>query len=331
MTACGLLLSAVVNHHYGAQIDAIAAEVDVPLRRLETESAAKFLDCVTAAFFSRDLFSGNIAKPDVASSAFFEIVNAAPRLRWLQVFSSGLDLPLYAPSLARGVNVTNSAGTTALPIAQSVAAAVLAQSRGFGHWLGVQRQRCWTPLTGTNRPRDLEGQRVVVVGTGPIGMEIGRLLGTLGFHTTAIRQRAVPTPHFDQSLVVGQLDELLPTCDWLVLACPLTDRTHGLINARRLDLLPSHARVANVGRGELLDEVALEQRLLSGRLAGAFLDVFSQEPLASESPLWDLPQVWITPHNCAASLGHEDRIVKKFMTDLRLWLVNSGRSSQPTN
>jgi phosphoglycerate dehydrogenase-like enzyme len=166
----------------------------------------------------------------------------------------------------------------------------------------------------------------VVVGAGPIGQEIGRLLSALGFHTTAVRRQAVATPHFDQSVTWGQFDELLPGCDWLVLACPLSEETRGGIDARRLDLLPSHARLANVGRGELVDEAALALRLCDGRLAGAFLDVFSQEPLAQASPLWDLPHVWITPHNCAASQGHEDRIIHKFMHNLRLWLAPA---SQP--
>lgn len=326
MRALGLLLSSAVNDEYGAQIDAVAAEAGTPVRRLVPLSAAKELDAVDAAFFSRDLFSGNMRQPGPMSDDFFKVVDAAPRLHWLQVFSSGLDLPQYSASLARGIEVTNSAGTTALPIAQSLAAAVLGQTRGFGHWLNAQRERKWAPLAGADRPREIAGQRMVVVGAGPIAVEIGRLLGGLGFHTTAVRRLPIPAPHFHQSATFEKLDSLLPSCDWLVLACPLNQQTRELMSVRRLDLLAPHARLANVGRGELVNESALIERLRDGRLAGAYLDVFSQEPLPEQSPLWDLPNVWMTPHNCAASQGHEARVVAKFLTDLRRWLASRSRS-----
>jgi phosphoglycerate dehydrogenase-like enzyme len=236
------------------------------------------------------------------------------------VCSSGLDLPQYAAALARGVRLTGSSGSTAVPIAHNVLAAVLAQSRGFGHWLAAQRARTWRPLTGAARPREIAGQRAVVVGAGPIGREVGRQLSGVGFHTIAVRRTVQPTPHFAETVALTALDSVLPACDWLILALPLAEETRGLIDARRLALLPPAARLANVARGELVDEAALTAALLGGRLAGAYLDAFATEPLPADSPLWSHPEVWITPHNSSASQGHERRVVDRFLAELEAWL-----------
>jgi len=322
--ALGILVSDRVDRDHGARIDAIAADSGMPIRRITTPRDAAELGTIGIALFSRDLYEGSsVRRPAPLSDSFFAIVDSAPRLRWLHVFSAGLDLPPYRPSLARGVQVTGSSGATAPAIAQSLLAAVLSQSRGFNHWLDAQQRRQWLPLQAEHRPRPIEGQRVVVVGAGPIALEIGRLLGAVGFHTTSVRRRAGPTPPFHQSVTVDVLDAQLPGCDWLVLACPLDDSTRGLIDARRLALLPATARLTNVARGELVDEDALIDSLRHRRLAGAFLDVFCTEPLPADSPLWTLPGVWITPHNCAASLGHEDRVVESFLSQLGPWLRDS--------
>jgi phosphoglycerate dehydrogenase-like enzyme len=220
--------------------------------------------------------------------------------------------------------VTASTGVTALPIAQSAVAAILAQARGFGHWLAAQARREWSPLAGADKPRELRDLRVVVVGAGAIGSEIGRLLKALGMQVVAVRRSAQATPPFDETFALAGLDDLLPDCDWLVLALPLTEATRGLMDARRLALLRPGARIVNVARGELVNEPALCDALLAGRIAGAYLDTFVQEPLPQASPLWDLPQVWITPHNCAASQGHEERVVDSFLRDLERWLDRAG-------
>jgi phosphoglycerate dehydrogenase-like enzyme len=317
----GLLLSDAVNRAHGARLDAVAAEGGVALRRLPLADAADALDEIDIAFFSRELYEGSsLRKPGALSDGFFRVADAAPRLRWLHVCSSGLDLPQYAPALARGVRVTSSTGVTAVPIAQTAVAAILAQSRGFDHWLAAQAQRVWAPLGGAQRPRELRDLRVVVVGAGAIGSEIGRLLKAFGLHVTAVRRGASATPPFDRTIDFLRLDEVLPTCDWLVLAAPLTEQTRGLIDARRLALLPPHARLANVARGELVDEAALCDALAAGRLRGAYLDTFVDEPLPPASPLWGLPGVWISPHNSAASQGHEERGVDSFIENFQRWL-----------
>jgi phosphoglycerate dehydrogenase-like enzyme len=322
----GLLLSDTVDGAHGARLDAVARAAGLTLRRLPLSRAGEHLAQVDIAFFSRDLYEGSsLRKPGALSDAFFRVADAAQRLRWLHVCSSGVDLPQYRHALDRGVRVTSSIGVTAVPIAQSAVAAILAQSRGFDHWLAAQARREWAPLTGADKPRELRELKVVVVGAGAIGTEIGRLLTALGMHVTAVRRDARPTPPFERTVGMSALDELLPTCDWLVLALPLNAQTQGMIDARRLALLPSHARLVNVARGELVDEPALRDALVAGRLRGAYLDTFVEEPLPRDSAFWDLPNVWITPHNCAASHGHEERVVDSFVENFRDWLDGAHR------
>jgi len=322
----GLLLSDTVNQQAGKHIDELAAQAGVALQRYTLAQASANLPAVHAAFFSRELYEGSsIRKPGPLSDAFFNVVDAAPNLRWLHVCSSGLDLPQYAPSLQRGVRVTASTGTTATPIAQTVLAAILAQSRGFDHWLQAQSRKQWAPLAGRARPKEISEMRAVVAGAGAIGQEIGRLLAATGFHTIAVRRSATPTPAFDEAVALSDLDRILPQCDWLVLAMPLTAETRYLINATRLALLPRHARIVNVARGELIDETALTEALVNHKIKGAYLDTFHEEPLPESSALWTLPNVWITPHNCAASQGHEQRVLACFLQALRTWLATAHR------
>lgn len=317
----GLFLSERVDATEGRRIDECARQAGIRLRRYTATQPPADPALIHAAFFSRELYEGSsLRRPGPASNAFFQVIDAAPNLKWLHVCSSGLDLPQYQPCLARGVTITPSSGTTAKPIAQTVTAAVLAHSRGFLHWLAAQQQRAWLPLTGSLKPRDIDDQQVVVLGAGPLGMEIGRLLSAVGFQCSVVRRRVVPTAHFGRCLSLAELDAALPQCDWLILALPLTPETEGLIDARRLALLPPHARVVNVGRGEIVDEAALVDALKHGRIAGAYLDTFIQEPLPESSPLWRLPNVWLTPHNSSASTGHEQRVIESFIKELKRWL-----------
>jgi phosphoglycerate dehydrogenase-like enzyme len=118
------------------------------------------------------------------------------------------------------------------------------------------------------------------------------------------------------------LPDLLPVADWLVLTCPLTDETRGLIDGAALACLPTTACVINVARGQIIDEPALIAALEDGRLAGAYLDVFASEPLPAHSPLWDLPNVIISPHDSAASTGNSARVSELFLRNLEHWFHN---------
>jgi D-2-hydroxyacid dehydrogenase (NADP+) len=161
----------------------------------------------------------------------------------------------------------------------------------------------------------------LIIGTGPIGQEIGRLCRAFGLRSVGMRRdaNAPPPPGFDAVAGFAALSDLLPQTDWLILACPLTETTHHLIDARALGLLPPGRHLVNVARGGVVVEDALLAALRSGHLAGAFLDVFGMEPLPADSPFWDLPNVIVSPHSAAASDGLPGRVAAIFVDNLRRW------------
>ena len=275
------------------------------------------------AFLSRDLFVGGTRHRLAPQFVrFVRLVLAAPDLRWVQGFSAGTDLHVYQDMLARGLLLTSAAGASAPTVAQSAVAGLLALARGFPRIIEAQRRREWHPLSRDGaEPRDLAGQAALVVGTGPIGQEIGRLCRALGLRTVGVRRDAAagPPPGFEAVAAFADLSEALPRAEWLVLACPLTETTRGLIDAKALALLPRGAHLVNVARGGVAVEADLLAALESGHLAGAFLDVFTAEPLPPDNPFWDLPNVIVSPHSAAASDGLADRVAAVFCENLGRW------------
>ncbi len=316
MTA--VLVSHHCNRRFGADFVAAAGRngVELELLVLPDDPEARIADAVAAraeaAYFSADIFPA-------FSKQFFSATRRAPGLKWLQVFNAGVDHPVFATILERGVRLTTAAGSAAEPIAQTAIAGMLALARNFPRWMASQRSHHWAPLRGPEVPRDLRGQVMLVYGLGGIGMEIARLARALGLTVIGVRRNAIKTALVDEIHTPDHLPGLLARSDWLVIACPLTNETRGMISADLLAKLPRGARVINIARGEIIAEHALIAALQSGHLGGAYLDVFAQEPLPSDSPLWDMPNVIVTPHNASASAGNEVRINAIFLDNLLRW------------
>lgn len=267
---------------------------------------------IEIAYFSEDVV------PDFARQ-FFSACFKAGRLRWLHAFNAGTDHPVFAQMLERGVRVTTSSGANAGPVGVTAGAGMLMLARGFPRWIAAQRRHAWEPVRGERAPEDLSGQTLLVVGLGEIGKTLARIAQALGMRVIGVRRSGgQPGDPVDEMHPPAALDQLLPRAQWLALTCPLTDETRHMIGAARLALLPKGARIVNVARGEIIDERALIAALESGRLGGAYLDVFEQEPLPAESPLWDLPNVVLSPHNAAASTGNDARATAMFLRNLVL-------------
>jgi phosphoglycerate dehydrogenase-like enzyme len=233
---------------------------------------------------------------------------AAPNLRWVHSAAAGVGTALYPEMLASDVAFTNSAGVHAIPMADYVVAGVLHFLRGLDYAADQQHRTEWnkTPFVRLDSVlREMDTVQALIVGTGGIGQAVGERLTALGARCTGIRRRPElgPPPGFERVVSLDALDAELPRHDVIVLAAPLTSNTAGLLDGKRLDLLPRSAIVVNVARGALLDEEALVVRLRDGRLRGAVLDVFREEPLATFSPLWQLRQVLLTPHVSPVSPG----------------------------
>ncbi len=295
---------------------------------LPADAAARLdpatLERVDYAYFSGDVF------PDYSRS-FFAAAQGAPNLKWLHVFNAGVDAPIFQRMLERGVRLTTSAGSTAQPIAQSAIGGMLMLARPFLPWLEAQRRHAWEPLRGAPPP-DLAGQHMTVVGLGSIGSEIARIATAIGLDVTGVRRS--PRRDTDPVRVIvppAELPAIAAGTDWLVIACPLTDETRGLVSKDLLAKLKPGAHVINIGRGEVVDESALIDAVRSGHVAGAYLDVVSQEPLPPDSPLWDLPNVIISPHNSAVAAGNDARATGYFLENLRRMARGDALVNEVTN
>ncbi|MFJ8074757.1 D-2-hydroxyacid dehydrogenase [Streptomyces sp. NPDC096176] len=233
-----------------------------------------------------------------------------PRPRWVHTPSAGVDR-LLCPELAESDTVvTNARGIFEVPIAEYVAALVLAMAKDLPGTLELQRQRRWRHREGMG----VVGTRAVVVGAGPIGRATARMLKAIGVRTALVGRTARTGIHG-----VRDLDPLMARADWVVCAAPLTDDTRGMFDARRFDLMQPSARFINVGRGPLVVESDLAAALDKRWIAGAALDVFEHEPLAPDSPLWDVPGLIVSPHMSGDTVGWRDRLGEQFVEMYELW------------
>jgi phosphoglycerate dehydrogenase-like enzyme len=234
------------------------------------------------------------------------LLEAAPRLRWVQSAAAGVRRLLFPGMRERDVLLTNAAGIHAEPMGEYVLAGVMYFLRGLDVALARQREARWdkdpwSEPTQSDRPamvREVVECRVLVLGAGGIGRAVGRRFAMLGAHCVGVRRRPELGVPDGFAGVVGPdgLDAELGRADVVVVAAPSTAATERVLDRRRLALLPPGAIVVNVARGALLDEGALAEALAAGRLRGALLDVFDDEPLPADSPLWRLPNVLLTPH-----------------------------------
>ena len=246
-----------------------------------------------------------------------------PRLRWLQVGSAGVDHLAADPPWARGVTVTNARGVFAVPIGEYVSGAILRINQPTRQWDADQTAHRW-PVDDEPVASIVRGRTAVLVGYGSIGREVARQLAALGLRIVAVKPR--PEVRVDASYRVpgtGDPDGTIPDrivgvealrevaggADYLVLTLPLTAESRELIDGSVLAALPSSAWLINVSRGALVDEAALLSALQAGRLAGAVLDVFAEEPLPPDHPLWDAPNVTITPHVSGATSRFRDDLI----------------------
>jgi len=317
-----ILMSRQSIDRLGASVTAMMGQRPYELIPLDEAVAAQRTDA-DVAFISREV-TGTSTKHEIhpALQQVYTLLRQSPALNWVHIHSAGADRQIYLDLLAKGVQVSTSSGANAQVVATVALAGILALARRFPLLWAEQQARQWIPMMGERMPRDLPGQTATIVGWGPIGQKLGSLLQALGMNVVAVRQQAQTQKSADSVEMVAFEDwqQVLPKTDWLVLACPLTPKTRQLVNAQALALLPSGAHLINVARGEVVDEPALMAALQSGRLGGAFLDVFAHEPLPQESALWTLPQVMVTPHAAGHSDGNEARVAQMFLDTLRCWI-----------
>ncbi|MGW1891598.1 D-2-hydroxyacid dehydrogenase [Streptomyces sp. NPDC002004] len=237
-----------------------------------------------------------------------------PRPRWVHTASAGVDHLLCPELVASDTVVTNARGIFEEPIAEYVAALVLAMAKDLPRTWDFQRERAWRH----RETQRVAGTHACVVGTGPIGRAVARTLKALGITTALVGRTPRTGVHGPDDL-----DRLIARADWVVCAAPLTDSTRGMFDARRFGVMQPSARFINVGRGPLVVEEDLAEALTKRWIAGAALDVFEEEPLPSGSPLWTAPGLVVSPHMSGDTIGWRDDLGAQFVELYERWA--SGR------
>lgn len=316
----GLLMSAKAIEVFGARINALLAEVPHRLVTPQAVLSGEAGEGAEIAFLTRDV-TADSGKARLAPSLaeYYEAMRASPHLRWLHGHAAGADRPIFGEMMSKGVVVTTSSGANARPVAQMAFLGVLALARKLPALIEAQQHKRWEPFLGDRAPRDLGGQTAAVVGLGPIGMEVARLLRAIDVRVIGIRRSVEPVEGVDETAAYESIDDILPRVSIVVLACPLTEITRALMNKGSIALLPQGAMLVNVSRGEVVSQADLISALEAGHLGGAFLDVFEHEPLGADSPLWTLPNVIVSPHTAGHTTGHYAEVGEIFLDNLKRW------------
>ncbi|MCH5643831.1 MULTISPECIES: D-2-hydroxyacid dehydrogenase [unclassified Gordonia (in: high G+C Gram-positive bacteria)] len=239
---------------------------------------------------------------------------AKDSLRWVHVCAAGVDSLLFDDLVTSEVVVTNASGVFDRPIAEFVLGSILARDKRLHESMGFQRDHVWRhrETVATHRTSAL------VVGTGGIGRAIARLLRAVGVSVTgAGRVARTGDPDFGEVIATSDLADHIGAFDNVILVAPLTPQTERMVDARVLGAMKSGAHLVNVGRGQLVDESALVDAVRSGALGAASLDVFDDEPLAEDSPLWDMPGVSISAHMSGDVAGWRDSLADQILVNLR--------------
>lgn len=271
----------------------------------------------------RALLAGADVLFDFDHGHLAELPAVAPRVRWVQATSAGIGQLLRRTGLDRTeIIFTTASGVHAVPLAEFAALAMLYFAKQVPLMLLQQGAHRWQRFAGS----ELRGRTVAIVGLGKIGLEVARVSRALGLRVTGTRRRgtvhdAETAAGVDVQRPIGELRELVADADYVVLAVPHTTETEGLIGAAELAAMRRGAVLVNIGRGKVVDELALIEALRSGQLAGAALDVFIQEPLPPESLLWDMPNVLVSPHSASTADSENAKLTDLFCENLRRYLA----------
>jgi phosphoglycerate dehydrogenase-like enzyme len=304
-----MAVKVLVTHGMGRadleRIEAVAAGISAEVTRTAEEAMARAAEAevIQAGRWSDELWK------------------AAPRLKWVHSGGAGVERFMTPEFITSPIILTNSQGVYAVPIADQVMAFMLHFSRRFNELVRKQIAHEWEPWERRSS-EELCGKALGIIGLGAIGTEVARRAKAFGMRVIAVRRRPDrPSEFADEVRGADELAWLLRESDFVALCSALTHETRHLIGEQELRLMKRTAYLINVGRGGLVDEQALIGALRGSEIAGAGLDVFEREPLAADSPLWDLPNVMITPHDGGSSPRSHERFIGLFLENLRRYVA----------
>jgi phosphoglycerate dehydrogenase-like enzyme len=273
--------------------------------------------------WDRDTLRRLLPDAEIAFTPFVDrdVFPAAKRLRWVQSPAVGVGSLMFPELLASDVVITTARGIRARAIAEHILGVTIALARRLPTAIRAQVEHRWAQadIEGPDIDvRTLQGQRMGIVGLGAIGSELAAIAAPFGFGITAIRRTAgSPPPGVEAVWPPDRLHDLLAESDVVVIAAPHTPQTKRLIGRAEVDQMKKGALLVNVSRGKMIDDAAVVAALRDGRLGGAALDVFSEEPLPASSPYWDMPNVIVTPHVSGALRDYWTPLVALFSDNLR--------------
>lgn len=252
-----------------------------------------------------------------------DVLDLAPKLKFIQSIGAGTDQFSRDALGARGIRLASASGVNARAVSEHAMSLILAMARRLPEARDNQHRKVWRGMIGdlTQREDELGGKTLIVVGVGRIGGRLAQLAKAFDMQVIAFRRDpAAGTNGADEVYGLDQLAAQLPRADFVALTCPLTPETTGLIGAAAFAAMKQSAFLINCARGRCVDEAALAVALAEGRIAGAGIDVIYDEPLAQDSPLWGLETCFITPHTAGETRRYEDNVLDILMENLsRLW------------
>jgi phosphoglycerate dehydrogenase-like enzyme len=251
---------------------------------------------------------------------------AAGKLRWIHSPAAAVHQLLFPELVKSDVVLTNARAVHGPVVAEHVIAQILALAKNIPQAVRLQQGRVWGQEAlwrGRPRPREIAGTTLGLVGLGSIGREVAARAAAFGMRVIAVREHAesAPVPPVEEVMSPVRIDDMLQRADFVVLCAPLTSETRGLINAERIAKMKPDSCLINVSRGPLVEDDALIDALARGRIGGAALDVFTKEPLAADSPFWNLENLLITPHTAAVTDRLWERHYSLIRENLRRYLA----------
>jgi len=302
MTPPGKIKVHIKNNHHAADTfpnTARGEQVFTITRERYAAAAAAFADVAARLDvfidWDTDHFAASMATAETLvcwDLPTRDLAQVAPRLKWIHIIGAGVEHLTPMDWLPDGVQLVNNKGVHAAKAGEFGAMALLMLHSAMPAIIANQSRAVYDSIYSPS----IAGKTVVVIGVGNIGKAVARQAKALRLHVIGVSRHGRPAAGVDEMVTPAGLDAALPRADFVFVATPLTAETRNLVSRRRLDLLKPGAGLVNIGRAPVVDYGALSEKLASGALSGAILDVFEQEPLPADSPLWRVPNLLVTPH-----------------------------------
>ena len=303
--------------------------VDVHAEMYRDALAAEFPQLQFALFPGAAAVAGDLSDVEVMIMFGIELrdhmLTGAPRLQWIQSLATGVDHFLRSPGLKSDVLITSGRGIHGPPMREQVAYMMMAVSRDATRQVEDHQHRIWKRRLWST----LHGKTAAIVGTGVVGAAIGELLQAFGMHVVGVSRTPRAESGFDEIMPMGRLHDVASKADYLINVLPAAPYNHNLFDAAVFAAMKSSSYYISAGRGQTVDETALIAALRERRIAGAALDVFQTEPLPPDSPFWNLPNVFITPHVGGYIVEYEEFIMPLIVDNMRAFLA--GRRGEMKN